>query len=223
MRHLLLAPGVLLLATLAPGRVRAQAAPAEVRLEVRLTTDTAGGAAPSPVVRSTGLLGESRWLTALRSGLPVRLHYRVEIWRSRGAWFDAFERQAEWDVVVRHEPLLDQYSLYTLFGRRREERRYATLDALGAALAFAYQVSIKPAEAGNYYYAATLQVTTLSDSDLDELQRFLAGDLGTVAEGGETLGDALARGTTRLLLRIAGLPSLRLEARSMRFRVGRRP
>lgn len=161
----------------------------------------------------------SRWLAALRSGLPVRLHYRVEVWRSRGAWFDTFERQAEWDVLIRHEPLLDQYTLLTFVGASRQERRYATIDALGAALAFVYQVNVRPVESGRYYYAASLQVTTLSDSDLDELERFLAGDVGQESERGGNLGDALGREATRFLLRLAGLPSLRLEARSVPFTV----
>jgi hypothetical protein len=149
----------------------------------------------------------------------VRLHYRVEVWRSKEGWFDTFARQAEWDVLVRHEPLLDQYTLLTFVGAARQERRYATLDALGAALAFAYQVNVRPDEPGRYYYAASLQVSTLSDSDLDELERFLAGDLDRDAEDAENFGAALGRGATRFLLRLAGLPSLRLEARSERFSV----
>jgi hypothetical protein len=149
----------------------------------------------------------------------VRLHYKLEVWRSRGAWFDAFERQVEWDVVLRHEPLLDQYTVLTLVGGRVQERRYATVDALGAALAFAYQISVRPTEAGRYYYAASLEISTLSDSDLDELQRFLEGDLGDVAQGKEGVGDAVGRGATRFLLRLAGLPTLRLEVRSLSFDV----
>jgi hypothetical protein len=196
--------------------LRAQNAP--VRLHIALGQDSSPRGARVPVVRSENLLGsESRWLSALRSGLPVRLHYRVEVWQSRDGWFDDFARQVEWDVVVRHEPLLDQYTLLTLVGRRRLERRYATLDALGAALAFAYQVNVRPEEAGSYYYAALLQVSTLSDSDLDELERFLTGDIGEATQGGEGIGDAVGRGATRFLLRLAGLPSLRLEARSPRF------
>jgi hypothetical protein len=210
--------GVALLALLPalPGILRAQSAP--IRLHVTLAQDSSPRGGRAPVVRSENLLNtESRWLSALRSGLPVRLHYRVEVWRSRDGWFDEFARQAEWNVVVRHEPLLDQYTLLTLVGQRRQERRYATLDALGAALAFAYQVNVRPEEAGNYYYAASLQVATLSDSDLDELERFLAGDIGEAAQGSEGIGDAVGRGATRFLLRLAGLPSLRLEARSPRF------
>jgi hypothetical protein len=108
--------------------------------------------------------------------------------------------------------------MLTIFGARVQERRYATLDALTAALAFAYQINVSPAQEGNYYYTATLEVSTLSDSDLDELERFLEGDLGDArGEGG--LGDALGRGATRFLLRLAGLPSLRLEERTRRFTI----
>ncbi|HEU4681436.1 MAG TPA: DUF4390 domain-containing protein, partial [Gemmatimonadales bacterium] len=128
--------GMLVLGTLltagAPAALDAQD-PQLVRLHVTLTQDSTPRGARAPIVRSENLLvPESRWLLSLRSGLPVRLHYRVEVWRSRDGWFDNFNRQVEWDVVVRHEPLLDQYTLLTLVGARRQERRYATLDALGA-------------------------------------------------------------------------------------------
>ena len=211
---------LLLLALLAcaiPGEARAQAGNS-VRLEVRLTADSASGGPRAPVVQAENLFGDGRWLSTLRSGLPVRLHYRIEVWRSRDGWLDELSRQVYWDVVLRHEPLLDQYTMLTIFGSRVQERRYATLDALTAALAFAYQINVSPTQRGNYYYTATLEVSTLSDSDLDELERFLEGDLAPArGEGG--LGDALGRGATRFLLRLAGLPSLRLEARTERFTI----
>jgi hypothetical protein len=190
-----------------------------VTLRVTLAPDSTPTGARAPIVRATHVLDDERWLSALRSGLPIRLHYRVERWRARNGWFDAFDRQEEWDAVVRHEPLLDQYTLLTLFGRRRQERRYATLDALGAALGFAYRIKILPTAPNRYYYSATLTITTLSDSDLNELERFLKGDLGDVAGGRETFGDALGRGATRFLLRLAGLPSVRMEAQSEAFTV----
>jgi hypothetical protein len=206
-----------LLATAIPEEARAQAGNS-VRFEVRLTPDTARSGTRAPVVRSDNLLGDGRWLSTLRSGLPVRLHYRIEVWRSREGWMDQLTRQVYWDVVLRHEPLLDEYTMLTIFGSRVQERRYATLDALTAALAFAYQINVSPARGGKYYYTATLEVSTLSDSDLDELERFLEGDLGD-PQGQDGLGDALGRGATRFLLRLAGLPSLRLEERTRRFTV----
>ncbi len=209
----------LLVVGLAPGVREARAqAPGAVHLTVRLATDSTAAGARAPVVRSQHLLDDGRWISALRSGLPVRLHYTVGVWRSRGGWFDAFERQVEWDVVLRHEPLLDQYTVLTLVAGRARERRYATLDALSAALAFAYQVSVRPEQPGRYYYTASLEISTLSDSDLDELQRFLEGDLGD-GDGKQGVGDVLGRGATRFLLRLAGLPSLRLEVRSPTFDV----
>lgn len=217
-RWVLVAVAAVVLTTGRAPRAEAQASGA-VRLTVRLAADSTPSGSRAPIVRSENLLGDGRWLAALRSGLPVRLHYSVEVWRSRGGWFDAFERQAEWDVVLRHEPLLDQYTVLTLVGGRARERRYATVDALSAALAFAYQVRVRPTQPGRYYYAASLQISTLSDSDLDELQRFLEGDLGEVAQGKEGVGDAVGRGATRFLLRLAGLPSLRLEVRSVSFEV----
>ncbi len=217
-RWAIAAVAALVLATGPARRAEAQD-PGAVRLTVRLAPDSAPSGSRAPVVRSENLLGDGRWLAALRSGLPVRLHYTVEVWRLRGGWFDSYERQAEWDVVLRHEPLLDQYTVLTLVGGRAQERRYATVDALTAALAFAYQVRVRPAQAGRYYYAASLAISTLSDSDLDELQRFLEGDLDEDAGGKQGVGDAVGRGATRFLLRLAGLPSLRLEVRSVSFEV----
>jgi hypothetical protein len=205
-----------LLAVAIPGESRAQTGNS-VRLEVRLTPDTAVRGARAPVVRAENLLGDGRWLSTLRSGLPVRLHYRIEVWRSRNGWMDQLTRQVYWDVVLRHEPLLDEYTMLTIFGSRVQERRYATLDALTAALAFAYQINVSPAQQGNYYYSSTLEVSTLSDDDLEELERFLDG--GTTRRGEGGLGDAMGRGATRFLLRLAGLPSLRLEARTGRFSI----
>jgi len=137
----------LLLALAAAEPARSQS-PKAVQLQVRLAPDSAGSGARAPIVRSQHLLDDGRWLSALRSGLPVRLHYRVEVWRSREGWFDTFEREAEWDVVVHHEPLLDQYTLLTIVGARARERRYATLDALSAALAGRISVVTGPSGAG---------------------------------------------------------------------------
>lgn len=192
-----------------------------VRVAVLLTPDTAQSGQRNPEVRTTpGLLEDDRWVTMLHSGFPLRMHYRVEMWRSRSGWFDDLVRQVEWDVVVRHEPLLDQYAVNTIMPGRARENRYTGIDPLARALeAVVYRIAFRPPQTGEYYYVASLQVSTLSDSDLDELERFLRGDLGPAASEGRDLGDALGRGATRVLLKLAGVPSLRIEGRSERFRV----
>ncbi len=192
---------------------------AQARLEARLAPDTGAAGTRAPVVRVTDLLADARWTSALESGLPLRLHFRLQRWRVRGSWFDDPEQVVDWDVVVRRDPLREEYLVETTLGGRRSERRYPTTEALAGALGYSYLVRMAPREAGTYYYQVLLNVTTLSDSDLAELERFLRGDLGSAAAGEDGVGDALGRGARRLLLRIAGLPSLRLDARSGRFEV----
>ena len=190
-----------------------------ITLEVALAGDSTPSGSRDPILRARDLVSDDRWSSMLRSGFPIRMHFQVELWRDRDGWFDALERQVEWDIVVRREPLLDQYTVNTITPASVGERRYATLGALTSALEYAYRITIGPTKPGDYYYAGVLGLATLSDTDLEELDRFLRGDLGSAASGGENLGDAVSRGAKRLLLRLAGLPSLRLEARSERFKV----
>ena len=189
-------------------------------LSVGLSPDTARNGRRDPLIRARFLLSDPRLMSMLSSGFPLRMHYRAELWRSRSGWFDAFERAVEWDVVVRHEPLLDQYAVNTIMPGRTRENRYTGIETLTSAIdGVAFQIAFRVTDRGDYYYNASLQVSTLSDSDLDELERFLRGDLGPAASEGRDFGDAVGRGATRLLLKLAGLPSVRVEGRSGRFRV----
>jgi hypothetical protein len=185
---------------------------AAVRLDVSLA-----GATHDPVVRTRNLLEETPWLTTLRQGLPVRLQYRLEVWRSREAWLDEVDRQLEWTIVVRHEPLLDQFTVTRLGpgSLKPQQRRVATPGALAALLGLGYQFQIAPREPGRYYYSASLAVATLSDSDLDQFERILKGEL----DPRDTEGGSLAERARRLILRLAGLPTLNLSASSESFEV----
>lgn len=208
----------LVLAGLQPAPAVAQDT-AQARLEVTLVADSAPEGSRTPVVRARNLLGDSPWLAALRQGLPVRLLYRLEVWRSRDAWFDVLERQYEWNLLIQHEPLLDQYTVVRLQGRQRTERRLATTGALAEVLGQGYRlVHTWPTEPGSYYYQVSLEVSTLSESDLDELERFFRGEL-QAGDDTSRSGSLLGRSTRRLVLKLAGLPTLRLSARSETFQV----
>ena len=169
-----------------------------------------------PHVSTRDLLTGGPWLSLLREGLPVRLGYRLELWKSRKAWFDELRQHVEWDVVVRWEPVLYEYSVRTITGSGMRERRYATAEALASALGATYRIAIQPSAQGTHYYVASLTVSTLSDSDIKELERFMRGDVEN-HEGNDRLGDVLGRAMKRLLLRVAGLPRIRLEGRSGTF------
>jgi hypothetical protein len=169
-------------------------------------------------VRSTGLLSDGKFVALMRSGFPLRLHYRLELWRVRASWFDQFVREAAWDAVARHDPLADDFVLIRQGGA---VTRYATPEELAHALDIPYTVTMRPGGSGpgRYYFLARLEVTTLNDSDLQELSRWLSGDVGPAVSGERNLGEALARGAQRVLVRLAGLPRQRLEARSTTIRI----
>lgn len=212
-----LAQGVaLLFALFAPVRVAIaqNGPPLEPRLEISLTGDLARGQAGDPMVRAVDLLGDGRWIATLQEGLPVRLSYRLELWKSKSVWFDQLQRLVEWDVVVRWEPVLLEFSVRTITGSGMRERRYATREALATALGARYRIALRPTTAGTHYYVGSLAISTLSDSDIQELERFLQGEGDEGQPGGADAGGVLGRRVTRLLLRLAGLPRLRLEARS---------
>lgn len=169
-----------------------------------------------PRVRSTGLLSDGKFLGLMRSGFPMRLHYRLELWKVRGGWFDQFVREVSWDAVARNDPLADDFVLIRQGGT---VSRYATPEELAAALDIPYVVTMRPTGSGRYYFIARLEVTTLNDTDLQELSRWLSGDVGPAVSGGENFGDALARGAQRVLVRLAGMPRQQLEARSPTIRI----
>ena len=172
-----------------------------------------------PRVRSTGLLADGKFIGLMRSGFPLRLHYRLELWKVRSSWFDQFVREVSWDAVARNDPLADDFVLIRQGGTIS---RYATAEELAAALDIPYVVTLRPTDNGRYYFIAKLEVTTLNDTDLQELSRWLSGDVGPAVSSGENFGDALARGAQRVLVRLAGLPRQQLEARSPTIRIGGR-
>jgi len=174
-----------------------------------------------PRVRSSGLLADGKFVGLMRSGFPLRLHYRLELWRVRSSWFDQYIREVSWDAVARNDPLADDFMLIRQGG---SITRYATSEELASALEIPYTVTMRPsgAEGERFYFVARLEVTTLNDTDLQELSRWLSGDVGPAVSGGENFGGALARGAQRVLVRLAGLPRQRLEARSPTIRIGDR-
>jgi len=169
-----------------------------------------------PRVRSTGLLADGKFVGLMRSGFPLRLHYRLELWRVRASWFDQFVREVTWDAVARNDPLADDFVLIRQGG---VVSRFATPEELASALGIPYTVTLRPSStSGRYYFVVRLEVTTLNDTDLQELSRWLSGDVGPAVSGEGNIGEALARGAQRVLVRLAGLPRQRLEARSPTFR-----
>ncbi|HSR15186.1 MAG TPA: hypothetical protein VLL51_05510, partial [Gemmatimonadales bacterium] len=63
-----------------------------VQLEVAATVPQVEGGMRRPQVRTPGILRDGRWRETLQNSFPLRMRFRVEIWRVRTDWFDALER-----------------------------------------------------------------------------------------------------------------------------------
>ena len=192
------------------------AAQTRVSLVVRLAPprDITGARRAWVTVRD--LLADSRWSQALDQSFPIRLSFRLEIWRSR-AGLDEFQRATEWSTVLQREPLEDQYRVTQLLLSGPVEHRYSTRDELIKAVGTTSEVDALPTGTGTFYYNVTLQITALSDEDMEELERFLAGDTNAPPANERS---SIGRSVRRFLLRVAGLPWQELEARSDQFRIG---
>jgi hypothetical protein len=69
------------------------------------------------------------------------------------------------------------------------------------------------------YYNAALEVEMLSVNDLDELERWLRGELKPATQGERSPGTALTRGVRSLVVRLLGSENRSYEVRSGTFRV----
>ena len=204
LRRLALALVVL---TLAASPVRAQDGP--------VTLSVAGASGGwRPVVRMQGVLRDRALVDALRSNLPLRFHFRVELWR-RGGGVDRLVTARENGRAMLRAPLDEGYTL----DDGRTQRAFATLAECEAALERAFQPPIRPPGPGRYYYIAVMNVETLSMSDLEELRRWLRGEATPAVTGSKPVGQAVETGLRRFFVRLLGIPTRRYDVRTDVFEV----
>lgn len=188
------------------------AGPAALAAQRTLTVGVAGASYQRrPVVRVYNVLRDRELRDALSSGLPLRLHLRVELWRRDV--LDQLESTQEISLAVLRSALDEGYVLED----GRTQRTLPTVASAEAALRVAFAPTIHPRRRAEYYYLATLNVETLSASDLDELRRWLRGEAGPAAAGEKPAGRALERGVRRIFVRMLGLPAREWRARSPAF------
>jgi hypothetical protein len=177
-------------------------------------------------VRASRLLADAKTRELLLNGFPAALRFRLELWRV-GGLFDDIEASTQWETLVRYDPYTQHYFVVRLQGIKEATSRketeilggLPTLEAAEKLLNEPYPVALRPRRAGaRYYYNVVLDVETLSVSDLDELQRWLNGELQPAVRGKRAPLSALRRGFGTLLSRVLGGEKRHYEARSSRFR-----
>lgn len=155
----------------------------------------------------------------LKNGFPAALRFRLELWRV-GGMFNDIESATPWEMLVRYDPYSQQYLVVRRQGSGIEDfGGFPTLEAAEAVMAKPFPVRLSPRRSGTrYYYNAVLDIETLSVSDLDELNRWLKGELRPAVRGKRSPLSALQRGVGTLLSRVLGGEKRHYEARSGTFR-----
>jgi hypothetical protein len=188
------------------------------RVEVSLTT-AIGGQRGAPLVRSLHIFADHDIREMMHSGFPARLHYRLELWGAAG-FFDDLKRQIEWDVIVRYNPLKRRYTATRIEGDRVTALgSFDSLDPVEELLSHATQPALAVPEGHDkYYYNLALDVQMLSVSDLDEVERWLKGDIAPAVHGEKSPGTAIGQSAKSLVTKLLGGQIKHYEARSKVFR-----
>jgi hypothetical protein len=191
----------------------------KVRLEV-LPPPQNAWADEAPLVSSAGLLIDPSMRDLLANGFPARLHYRLERWVG-GRWFDDLKAAVEWDVILKYEVLGKKYQVVRVLNKKATSLGdFATVEEASAAVEAPYQATISlPNKGQRGYYNLLLDVETLSLSDLDEVERWLRGELKPAVSGKKNPGTALGRGVRTLVVRLLGGEKRHYEARTGTFRL----
>ncbi|HKY97884.1 MAG TPA: hypothetical protein VJL35_08495 [Gemmatimonadaceae bacterium] len=172
-----------------------------------------------PAIRSQNLVTDGATLDLLRNGFPARLHYRIERW-SGGGWFDDIAAESEWDVIVRYDALSKVFQVYRAVRRATTFLgSFATIQEAEAAVDAPFNAPISPPRRGQKsYYSLTLDIETLSLTELDEVERWLRGELKPAVRGKKNPGTAVGRGVRTVMVRLLGGEKRRYESRSSTFR-----
>jgi hypothetical protein len=176
-----------------------------------------------PSVRALDVISEGETRSLLESGFPTRMHFRIELW-SGGRVFDALREQYEWEVFVYYDALGKRYRVVNV-GRNDEVTsagQFASFDEMVSDLERPLHVPV-PARPlrDRQYYIAVLEVESLSLTDLDELGRWLRGEMQPAVRGDGNPGTALGRGIRRIFVRLLGAERRNLQTRSRTFLVMR--
>ena len=176
-----------------------------------LTTD-------GPLVRCVDVVADSRLRDLLRNGFPTRLHFRAELW-SAGGWFNDLERTTEWDMIVRYDPLDRTYRVARIVGDvvvpLGQFEQFADAET---AIERPFRAPITARRGKRGYYSVVLDVETLSMTELDEVERWLRGELKPAVRGKGNPVTPVTKGLRTVFVRLIGGERRHYEQRSATFR-----
>lgn len=201
LRTLLLAA---LLGVSTPGSQGLIQAQHDARLDVQLPARAVGGA-DGPAFAPRSMLATRDLRDLLRAGFPARLHFRCELWRNERL-NNTLDAAVEWDMLVRFDQLNRKYEVYRIVGEQASRLgRLDTIEEAEALVERPFRIMAPPMRRGrSYYYDSSVDVEVLSLSDLDEVERWLRGEVRPALRGDRNPGTAVTRTVRTFFVRLLG-------------------
>ena len=172
----------LLAAMLAGAVPTASAQVRPITLAARL--DRAANNPTGLVVRVSGLLDDLEWQDYLLKSYTIQLHWTVQLWKKGGLLGGSAQPKTEWDVEVQAVPLLSSYAYTERV--TNDHRVFETLDSLKTLLG-AERTLRGPAplrlSAGDWYYTVSVDITALTQEQVDRRANGGGVDLGEMVRG----------------------------------------
>jgi hypothetical protein len=165
-------------AVLIIGAVSTVSAQARARIAARLDIQDTP---PNLLVHVSDLLEDPVWLDALHNAYRIRVHWRVQLWRSR-TLLDEPQLPLEWDDIIQQVPVLDVYTYTEPGGNTPMTTRFDTLDKLKDWVRQDVRLNTPTTlRAGRWYYVVDATISTVAP---DETNGSVAETLRRLVLGG---------------------------------------
>ncbi len=194
-------------------------AQADARLDVQLPPRAVGGG-DGPSFSPRSVLASRDLRALLRGGFPARLHFRCELWRNESL-NNTRDGAVEWDMLVRFDQLNQKYEVYRIVGENANRLgRFSTAEEAEAAVEKPFRIMAPPMRKGrSYYYDSSLDVEVLSLSDLDEVERWLRGEVRPALRGDRNPGTVVTRTVRTFFVKLLGGERLHYQTQTRTFTV----
>jgi len=188
------------------------------RLEVKVVAPTLTASATAAV---TGVLSDKAFDKLMRSGFPVRVHVKAELWRTR-TLLDQIVAETEWDFYIRFDTFDAVYEVVRIVGdsitplggpfEKLSDAQHA------AEVPFALRLPTPPPGRESYINVQA-DVQTIEMSDLDELLGWLRGEAQPAVQGRKNPTTVIGSALRSIGSRLLGAEVRHLEGRTRSFRM----
>lgn len=175
----------------------------------------------APLITLVSPLAGSDDEELIRSGFPARLRFVAEVWPSSGLFKRMAGPPAEWNVIVKYEPLDRVFQVVRIAADGSHPLgTYASFAQVRTVLSQSYRPLIRPPQrSGRYFYSVRLEITKITSNDLDEISHWTEGELRPAIRGERNAGSTVISGLGTIVKHLIGAQTKKYRAQSRTFQV----